>query len=180
MPLVSYFSLVFNIGQDLLADIEGQELSLKLHGDGQLASFEGSSGKFIPNYDSTVISTLKFLLYDWLFVYKIAHCMNVNVCSTNDCFVSDVTSHVLLLAGKVYDFISFATQEPDETVFVSTEEEPKIGMRLDYFSFIFSLYCLTFFMFIDNLTQNGKFKGFDQVNLMPTSGVFDQDQPVSI
>ncbi|KAK4266644.1 hypothetical protein QN277_027534 [Acacia crassicarpa] len=32
-------------GEDLLTDIEGQELSLKLHGDGQLSSFEGSSGK---------------------------------------------------------------------------------------------------------------------------------------
>ncbi|KAF7836998.1 mediator-associated protein 2 isoform X3 [Senna tora] len=62
-------------GEDLLADIEGQELSLKLHGDGQLASFEGPS-------------------------------------------------------GKVYDFISFAAQEPDETVFVSSAEEPKIAGKI--------------------------------------------------
>ncbi|XP_028759597.1 mediator-associated protein 2 isoform X2 [Neltuma alba] len=60
-------------GKDLLTDIEGQELSLKLHGDGQLSSFEGSS-------------------------------------------------------GKVYDFISFDTQEADEVVFISSPaEEPKIG-----------------------------------------------------
>jgi hypothetical protein len=40
----SYF-LVFWIGQDLLADINGQELSLKLHKNGALDSFEGASGK---------------------------------------------------------------------------------------------------------------------------------------
>lgn len=63
-------------GKDLLTDIEGQELSLKLHGDGQLSSFEGSS-------------------------------------------------------GKVYDFISFDTQEADEIVFVSSAaEEPKIAGKI--------------------------------------------------
>jgi len=31
-----------------------------------------------------------------------------------------------MLAGKVYDFVSFFGQEPDETVFVSSTE-PKIG-----------------------------------------------------
>jgi hypothetical protein len=38
---------VFWIGQDqdVLADINGQELSLKLHMNGALASFEGASGK---------------------------------------------------------------------------------------------------------------------------------------
>jgi hypothetical protein len=42
----SYF-LVFWIGQDqdVLADINGQELSLKLHKNGALDSFEGASGK---------------------------------------------------------------------------------------------------------------------------------------
>jgi hypothetical protein len=38
---------VFWIGQDqdVLADINGQELSLKLHKNGALDSFEGASGK---------------------------------------------------------------------------------------------------------------------------------------
>ncbi|XP_061352579.1 mediator-associated protein 2 [Gastrolobium bilobum] len=60
---------------DLLSDIDGQELSLNLHNDGKLASFEGSS-------------------------------------------------------GKVYDFVSFAAQEPDETVFVSSAIEPKIAGKI--------------------------------------------------
>jgi len=33
-----------------------------------------------------------------------------------------------MLAGKVYDFVSYSAQEPDETVFVSSTE-PKIGMH---------------------------------------------------
>ncbi|XP_027334279.1 mediator-associated protein 2 [Abrus precatorius] len=57
---------------DLLSEIHGQKLSLTLHNDGKLASFEGSS-------------------------------------------------------GNVYEFVSFAAQEPDETVFVSSATEPKIG-----------------------------------------------------
>ena len=46
---LSLSSLVFPSGQDSLADFDGQELSVKLHQDGQLASFEGPSGKYIPH-----------------------------------------------------------------------------------------------------------------------------------
>ncbi|XP_058743666.1 uncharacterized protein LOC131616369 [Vicia villosa] len=60
---------------DLLADIDGQELSLKLDKDGTLASFEGAS-------------------------------------------------------GKAYDFVSFASMEPDETVFVSSATESKIAGKI--------------------------------------------------
>ncbi|CAL0310977.1 unnamed protein product [Lupinus luteus] len=60
---------------DFLTDIDGKELSVKLDNDGQLTSFEGSS-------------------------------------------------------GKVYDFISFNDQEPDETVFVPSSIEPKIAGKI--------------------------------------------------
>ncbi|KAI5422965.1 uncharacterized protein LOC127076541 [Lathyrus oleraceus] len=60
---------------DLLADIDGQELSVKLDKDGTLASFEGAS-------------------------------------------------------GKAYDFVSFASMEPDETVFVSSATESKIAGKI--------------------------------------------------
>lgn len=33
-----------------------------------------------------------------------------------------------MLAGKAYDFVSFASMEPDETVFVSSATESKIGI----------------------------------------------------
>ncbi|KAJ1378597.1 hypothetical protein SESBI_47683 [Sesbania bispinosa] len=33
-------------------------------------------------------------------------------------------------SGKVYDFVSFAAQEPDETVFVSSSMEPKIAGKI--------------------------------------------------
>ncbi|KAE9598351.1 hypothetical protein Lal_00004220 [Lupinus albus] len=60
---------------DFLTDIDGKEVSVKLDNDGQLTSFEGSS-------------------------------------------------------GKVYDFISFDDQEPDETVFVPSSREPKIAGKI--------------------------------------------------
>lgn len=43
--LCSYFLCILCWDQDLLADIDGQELSVKLDKDGTLASFEGASGK---------------------------------------------------------------------------------------------------------------------------------------
>ncbi|CAK8560198.1 unnamed protein product [Lathyrus sativus] len=60
---------------DLLADIDGQELLVKLDKDGTLASFEGAS-------------------------------------------------------GKAYDFVSFASMEPDETVFVPSATELKIAGKI--------------------------------------------------
>jgi len=36
---------------------------------------------------------------------------------------------VTILAGETYDFLSFASTEPDETVFVSSATESKIGME---------------------------------------------------
>ncbi|XP_004499521.1 mediator-associated protein 2-like [Cicer arietinum] len=63
------------ISNDLLTDIDGQELSLKLHNEGNLGTFKGAS-------------------------------------------------------GKAYDFVSFASQEPDETVFVSSATEQKIAGKI--------------------------------------------------
>lgn len=34
-------------------------------------------------------------------------------------------------AGKVFDLVSFAAQESNATVFLSSESESKIGMRAD-------------------------------------------------
>ncbi|WJX91857.1 hypothetical protein P8452_73576 [Trifolium repens] len=63
------------LSKDLLADINGQELSLKLHMNGALASFEGAS-------------------------------------------------------GKTYDFVSHASMEPEETVFISSATESKIAGKI--------------------------------------------------
>lgn len=44
----SCYVLTFSVccvGQDLLTDIDGQELSLKLHNEGNLGSYKGASGK---------------------------------------------------------------------------------------------------------------------------------------
>lgn len=44
----SCYALTFSVccvGQDLLTDIDGQELSLKLHNEGNLGSYKGASGK---------------------------------------------------------------------------------------------------------------------------------------
>lgn len=42
---------------------------------------------------------------------------------------------IVMLAGKAYDFVSFASMEPDETVFVSSATESKIGMNFKFFFF---------------------------------------------
>ncbi|WJX86137.1 hypothetical protein P8452_68489 [Trifolium repens] len=63
------------LSDDVLADINGQELSLKLHKNGALDSFEGAS-------------------------------------------------------GKTYDFVSHASMEPEETVFISSATESKIAGKI--------------------------------------------------
>lgn len=36
-----------------------------------------------------------------------------------------------IVAGKVYNVVSFASQDPDATVFISSSAESKIGMCLN-------------------------------------------------
>ncbi|MED6204397.1 hypothetical protein PIB30_008841 [Stylosanthes scabra] len=61
--------------ENMLSEIDGEELSFNLHGDGKLASFEDSS-------------------------------------------------------EKIYDFVSYPSQEPDEVVFVPSPTEPKIAGKI--------------------------------------------------
>ncbi|XP_045832576.1 mediator-associated protein 2 [Trifolium pratense] len=63
------------LSKDLLSDINGQELSLKLHENGTVASFEGAS-------------------------------------------------------GKAYGFVSLASMEPEETVFISSATDVKVAGKI--------------------------------------------------
>lgn len=54
---------------------------------------------------------------------------------------------LIFVIGKMYDVLSFDSQEPDATVFLSSTTEPKIGMYLNDFAFF--LYVLnTYFYFL--------------------------------
>lgn len=63
-----------------------------------------------------------------------------------------------MLAGKVYDFVSYSAQEPDETVFVSSTE-PKIGMHP---------LILLFFVWISSCYYYMKDDNHSKVNMMAT------------
>ena len=52
---------------------------------------------------------------------------------------------LFILAGKLYNVVSFASQDPDATVFVSSSSESKIGMHLHVLFFIFFLFLYLFF-----------------------------------
>lgn len=118
-------------GQDLLNDLDGQELSLNLHGnDGQLSSFEGSSGKFITNKDSNQMPN--FLPhYCFLYLWICKFLSSLHICNWELFALLVMCSFMFCcFAGKVYDFISDDTKKVNEYVFVSSStNEPKIGMK---------------------------------------------------
>ena len=53
-----------HVGQEMLSEIDGQELSLNLHSDSKLASFEDSSGK----YNESIVTSTWYSLFQLLHV----------------------------------------------------------------------------------------------------------------
>ena len=53
-----------HFGQEMLSEIDGQELSLNLHSDSKLASFEDSSGK----YNESIVTSTWYSLFQLLHV----------------------------------------------------------------------------------------------------------------
>ena len=103
-------------------DFDGKELSLKLRPDGRLGGFESSSG----TYDHCFV---------WLF-----YSFMVTSCLRKYWFYK--LMDVFVMIGKSYDVVSFAAQEPNATVFVSSPNESKVGMWLRLSSyFVFENSC---------------------------------------
>lgn len=95
------------------SDFDGQ-VSLKLHHDGHLGSFESSSGKYFEqNF------TLLSLCLQSFFLSK----FNQHVSSP-----LHLWKMLFLLTGKSYDVFNLKAQDPVGTVFLSSASEAKAGM----------------------------------------------------
>lgn len=124
------FVLMFSFISDIQPpDFDGQEVTLKLHRDGHLGSFEGSSGK-IQSWDIVLI-----LIVLTPFLEQNSHYSQAEI-SRQHWFVTPLT-------GKSYDIVSFASQHPDATVFSSSTsktETGKLHMYLDYICYLYKFY----------------------------------------
>lgn len=87
-------------------DFDGKEISLKLNSDGNLGTFEGSSGN----------------------MNLLIGCFSLSIfVSSVHCYICDKLAWYMHVTGKSYDLVSFKSQEADATVFLPTASDSKIG-----------------------------------------------------
>ena len=116
--------------------LDGQEVSLKLHHDGHMGSFEDSSGKFSHKNNIYIFTSFQkkekrtTFTSNWVCLFHLStsnfHSRHFKIMKDSFNFLTSCST-IAFVTGKSYEVVSCRAQDPDALVFLSSDSEPKIG-----------------------------------------------------